>query len=375
MSERLAAGILSVEGYDDIDPQAPLGGPDDGKDILCAKAGRTYVAACYFPNTQQTFAAIKSKFESDLESSTKHSPYGIVFITNQALTLGQRNELERLALENGRRTVLYHLERLRVLLDSPIGYGLRLQFLQIAMSESDQIAFFEASGNRTALLLDQHKEEIQRISRKIDLLIHRADRIVATTRNLVEAMGGDEQIKIDALSDPPAAVGPQLSAALTIPLILTLNRLSATESPSQLVGRLRTFQVWIGGSSPDRAHLQPPPWDKVRELLDALLTRWNADYEKLQSASEDDQLEALAKFHQAFLSIHPFVDGNGRTARTILEQQCIDLFGAADLNLIERGGRYIEALLEADRGDYTALASLIGVMVSESILLSEPASR
>lgn len=375
MSERLGAGILSVEGYEDIDPQAPLGGADDGKDILCTKAGNKYVAACYFPNTQKSFAEIKAKFEGDLVGSKKHAPYGVIFIANQALTLGQRNEFEKLGLENGLRTVVYHLERLRVLLDSPIGYGLRLQFLQIAMSESDQIAFFEAAGSRTALMLDQHNEEIQRISRKIDLLLYRADHIAAATRNLIEAIGGDAPVKIEAFPPPTVNVGPQLSSTLTIPLILTLNRLSAPDSPSQLVGRLRTFQVWIGGNSPDRAHLQPPPWDKVPDLLDALLREWNAGYEKLQAASEEEQLEALARFHQAFLSIHPFVDGNGRTARLILEQQSIDLYGAADLSLLERGGRYVEALIEADRGDYTALASLIGIMVSESILLSEPVSR
>ena len=36
-SERLAAAILHLDGFEDIDPQAPLGGADDKKDILCRK--------------------------------------------------------------------------------------------------------------------------------------------------------------------------------------------------------------------------------------------------------------------------------------------------------------------------------------------------
>ncbi len=36
-AERLGAAILHLDGFEDIDPQAPLGGPDDRKDILCRK--------------------------------------------------------------------------------------------------------------------------------------------------------------------------------------------------------------------------------------------------------------------------------------------------------------------------------------------------
>lgn len=42
---RMCAAILAIEGYTDIDPQAPLGGPDDRKDILARRAGPTRAAA------------------------------------------------------------------------------------------------------------------------------------------------------------------------------------------------------------------------------------------------------------------------------------------------------------------------------------------
>ena len=34
-SERMCAELLKIEGYEEIQPQAPLGGPDGRKDILC----------------------------------------------------------------------------------------------------------------------------------------------------------------------------------------------------------------------------------------------------------------------------------------------------------------------------------------------------
>jgi hypothetical protein len=48
-AERLCAALLDLEGYVDIDPQHPLGGPDDRKDVVCRRGRRKYVAAVYFP--------------------------------------------------------------------------------------------------------------------------------------------------------------------------------------------------------------------------------------------------------------------------------------------------------------------------------------
>ena len=57
-AERLVAGILHVERFEDVDPQHPLGGPDGIKDVLCTRAGALWVAAAYFPTGPQTFSAI-----------------------------------------------------------------------------------------------------------------------------------------------------------------------------------------------------------------------------------------------------------------------------------------------------------------------------
>ena len=77
-------------------------------------------------------------------------------------------------------------------------------------------------------------------------------------------------------------------------------------------GRLRTLQNWIGGSTynPCSAEFVPPPPEAVAGLLDDLLAFCN-----------DDALPALAQAaiaHAQFETIHPFVDGNGRTGRVLI---------------------------------------------------------
>lgn len=138
-AERLCAGILAVSSYVDIDPQAPLGGPDGKKDILVRRSGRQFVAAVFFPATHQTFANVRKKFIEDRIGVDRHSADGFVFMVNQPLTLSERQELRNIG---GSLDEIYHLERLRSVLDSPQGYGLRLEFLRRSMSVEEQIAFF-----------------------------------------------------------------------------------------------------------------------------------------------------------------------------------------------------------------------------------------
>jgi Fic family protein len=77
-------------------------------------------------------------------------------------------------------------------------------------------------------------------------------------------------------------------------------------------GALRAEQNWIGGSSynPCNAVYVPPPPELVGELVDDLLTFCNGDM--LPTVAQ----AAIA--HAQFETIHPFVDGNGRTGRALI---------------------------------------------------------
>jgi hypothetical protein len=67
--------------------------------------------------------------------------------------------------------------------------------------------------------------------------------------------------------------------------------------------------------------------------------------------------QELAKIHNEFERIHPFLDGNGRAGRLILNLVLIRL-GYPPMIIFKRQA-YLTALRRADAGDYGALGELI----------------
>jgi Fic family protein len=102
-------------------------------------------------------------------------------------------------------------------------------------------------------------------------------------------------------------------AQLTVEGLLEVHeRLLAGTRLEQQSGRLREAQNWIGGSdyNPCSAAFVPPPHEDVRGLLEDLCEFCNGD-----------MLPAVAQAaiaHAQFETIHPFVDGNGRTGRALI---------------------------------------------------------
>lgn len=127
-AERLSGNILYSEGFVSIDPSHPLGGPDGIKDLKCTKEGVSWIVGCYFPRGQKSFNTIKEKFLNDLEGVNRNNAQGIIFITNQELSLSERDQINDLT---DYYTEIYHLERLASLLNNPTNYGLRLEFLDM----------------------------------------------------------------------------------------------------------------------------------------------------------------------------------------------------------------------------------------------------
>lgn len=72
---------------------------------------------------------------------------------------------------------------------------------------------------------------------------------------------------------------------------------------------LRAEPVWIGGPSPLDARYVAPPAELVEDLMDDLLTYANT--------ADVDPIVRAATVHAAFMTIHPFHDGNGRVGRAL----------------------------------------------------------
>lgn len=76
-------------------------------------------------------------------------------------------------------------------------------------------------------------------------------------------------------------------------------------------GQFRSSPNWIGGTRPDNAKFVPPPVDEMKRSLD--------DFEKYIYVNDD--LLTIIKagiLHAQFETIHPFLDGNGRTGRMFI---------------------------------------------------------
>ncbi len=75
---------------------------------------------------------------------------------------------------------------------------------------------------------------------------------------------------------------------------------------------LRREQNWVGGPgwSPIRAEFIPPPEREVRRLVD--------DLARFVTATKGNPVVRAAVAHAQFETIHPFIDGNGRTGRALI---------------------------------------------------------
>jgi len=116
---------------------------------------------------------------------------------------------------------------------------------------------------------------------------------------------------IDAMAT--AISGISARTPITLEHLLAFHRRLFTGTRlEEHAGQLRTEQNWIGGSdyNPCSAAFVPPPPEFVATLMEDLCRFCN-----------DDALPAVAQAalaHAQFETIHPFVDGNGRTGRALI---------------------------------------------------------
>ena len=157
MRERLCLALMPLLGpYTRECPRRPKGGPDGGRDIEAIYDGSIVAwGAVGFRNgggnDEQARKEASEKFQNDLERALSENPTlkAFVFFTNVDLTPLLIEQLKERAVARGISIIdVVDLERLRHALDSPEGLIARLQYLDIPMSSTEQIALVNKFGNQ-----------------------------------------------------------------------------------------------------------------------------------------------------------------------------------------------------------------------------------
>jgi Fic family protein len=100
---------------------------------------------------------------------------------------------------------------------------------------------------------------------------------------------------------------------LHLKLILSFHKTLLTDIDDNIAGRFRTGKEWVRVGN----HLGANP-QFVPALMQELVDNYNQH--KISYFLDD-----VAHFHAEFETIHPFVDGNGRLGRVLINQQLMNL--------------------------------------------------
>ena len=115
--------------------------------------------------------------------------------------------------------------------------------------------------------------------------------------------------------------------------------------------------------------MRPTEWTNVAAQLTSWADDANALLEQITTAqvvARDLPLE-LARIHNAFEKVHPFLDGNGRTGRLALNLILVRLGFPPAIIFKRDRDKYLDALDQADKGDPGRLAEQLARSVIDNL--------
>ena len=174
--EQLCTAVLAIDKrFSDVRPRHPRGGRDGGRDIQALFQGdQTAFGAVGFVNqandSMEQKKTIFSKYTDDLKSAltTDTKPHVFIFFTNVNLTLGEKDSLIEKSRKKGiSYSEIFDRERLRIALDSPDGFSIRFQFLNIVLSEEEQASFFARWGDDIQSVISTGFQKVESMLNRI----------------------------------------------------------------------------------------------------------------------------------------------------------------------------------------------------------------
>ena len=141
--------------------------------------------------------------------------------------------------------------------------------------------------------------------------------------------------------------------------IKNLHRLVLKGIDDEYAGVYRDQQVFIVGAS----HVPPTPY-LIQEQMEQMMTWYQTEAISLHP------VERGAMLHAIFVGIHPFIDGNGRTARLLLN---LELMKEGFTPVIIKVANRLEYYDELDKAhttkDYNDFIQLVATEVEDSLNL------
>jgi Fic family protein len=138
--------------------------------------------------------------------------------------------------------------------------------------------------------------------------------------------------------------------------IFDIHQLVLENIESEFAGRYRNGQVRILG-----ANFIPPNYLKISKLIKELIKSTNSNPDKLNI------VELISRFHHQFVWIHPFFDGNGRTARLLMNLLFMKYGFPPAIILKNNREQYYRALNLANNGNYNSFILLIAQALERTL--------
>lgn len=204
--------------------------------------------------------------------------------------------------------------------------------------------------------LDMYSEHIPNLDLFISMHIMKeatqSSKIEGTQTNMEEALLSKEDVPLDKRDDWMEvhnyinAMNEAIKMLEDLPFSSRLIRnvhkvlLSGVRGEHKQPGEFRKSQNWIGGLSINDAIFVPPVCTSIPELME--------DIEKFVHNEQIffPELLKIALIHYQFETIHPFLDGNGRTGRLLITLYLVSK------GILKRPILYLSDYLEKHRNTY-----------------------